>query len=132
MTAPPCALDHLVVLCASLADGEAWCQATLGLAPGPGGRHALMGTHNRLLLLAGEGMAPAYLELIAIDPDAPVPGRARCAPARSTGCARACWRWGMTRARPWPCRARAQPACCNGGCWCATTAPSPWMATCRP
>ncbi len=69
-------VDHLVVAAATLAQGVAWCEATLGVTPGPGGRHALMGTHNRLLSLASEAFPLAYLEIIAIDPDAP-PGRAR-------------------------------------------------------
>jgi hypothetical protein len=50
-----CDLDHLVVLAATLDEGAAWCEATLGVAPGAGGRHALMGTHNRLLRIDGEG-----------------------------------------------------------------------------
>lgn len=70
-------LDHLVVGARSLEEGAAWCQATFGVVPGPGGQHAFMGTHNRLLRLAGEGFAAAYLEIIAIDPQAPPPGRAR-------------------------------------------------------
>lgn len=72
-----CELDHLVIAAASLDQGAAWCEATLGVAPGPGGRHPLMATHNRLLRIDGPGFAQAYLELIAIDPDAPPPGRAR-------------------------------------------------------
>lgn len=71
------ALDHLVVAAASLDAGVRWCEATLGLAPGPGGRHALMSTHNRLFRVAGTDFADAYLEIIAIDPEAPAPGRAR-------------------------------------------------------
>ncbi|MBP6898790.1 MAG: VOC family protein [Burkholderiaceae bacterium] len=70
-------LDHLVVVAQTLEQGAAWCQATLGVAPGPGGRHALMGTHNRLLRIDGPGFAQAYLEIIAIDPEAPPPSRAR-------------------------------------------------------
>lgn len=72
-----CDLDHLVVLAASLDEGAAWCEATLGVAPGPGGRHALMGTHNRLLRIDSDGFPQAYLEIIAIDPEAPSPRRAR-------------------------------------------------------
>ena len=71
------ALDHLVVVAATLAQGVAWCEATLGVTPGPGGRHALMGTHNRLLKIATAAFPEAYLEIIAIDPEAPSPGRAR-------------------------------------------------------
>jgi hypothetical protein len=70
-------VDHLVVAAASLDQGVAWCQATLGIVPGPGGTHPLMGTHNRLLKIATEAFPDAYLEIIAIDPAAPVPGRAR-------------------------------------------------------
>ena len=72
-TAPPLAtLDHLVVLASSLASGVAWAEATLGVTPGPGGEHPLMGTHNRLLrLLNGRGQpGAAYLEIIAINPAA--------------------------------------------------------------
>ncbi|WP_302172394.1 VOC family protein [uncultured Hydrogenophaga sp.] len=61
-------LDHLVVGAASLEQGVAWCESVLGVSPAAGGAHALFGTHNRLLRLAG---APdAYLEVIAIDPAA--------------------------------------------------------------
>ena len=71
--APPLAtLDHLVVLAPSLASGVAWAKATLGVTPGPGGEHPLMGTHNRLLRLRnGEGQpGAAYLEIIAVNPAA--------------------------------------------------------------
>jgi len=65
-------LDHLVVLATSLASGVAWAEATLGVTPGPGGEHPLMGTHNRLLRLSnGKGQpGAAYLEIIAINPAA--------------------------------------------------------------
>jgi hypothetical protein len=67
------ALDHLVVAARTLEEGAAWLEARTGVATVPGGRHALMGTHNRLA-----GLGPgAYLEIIAIDPDAPVPARPR-------------------------------------------------------
>jgi hypothetical protein len=71
-------LDHLVIGAASLAEGEAWCEAMLGVRPSGGGKHALMSTHNRLLNMSGPGFSRSYLEIIAIDPDAPPPpGRAR-------------------------------------------------------
>ena len=71
------AVDHLVVAAASLAQGVMWCEATLGVTPGPGGQHPLMGTHNRLLKIATTAFPQAYLEIIAIDPDAPPPRRKR-------------------------------------------------------
>jgi hypothetical protein len=76
------ALDHLVVAAASLEQGLAWCESTLGVTPGPGGEHPLFGTHNRLLKLHAEPgererFAEAYLEIIAINPAAPAPGRPR-------------------------------------------------------
>ncbi|HEX6704347.1 MAG TPA: VOC family protein [Albitalea sp.] len=71
------ALDHIVVAARTLADGVQWCEATLGVTPDAGGRHALMSTHNRLLAIGSPAFARAYLEIIAIDPEAPAPGRAR-------------------------------------------------------
>ncbi len=71
------ALDHLVVIAASLDQGVAWCEATLGVTPGPGGQHALMGTHNRLFSIASPAYPLAYFEIIAIDPAAPPPARRR-------------------------------------------------------
>ena len=70
-------IDHLVVAADTLEQGVQWCEATLGVTPGPGGQHPLMGTHNRLLRISTEGYPRAYLELIAIDPAAPPPGRRR-------------------------------------------------------
>ena len=70
-------LDHLVVAAKSLDEGVRWCEATLGITPGPGGQHPLMGTHNRLFSLADEAFPQAFFEIIAIDPSAPPPGRAR-------------------------------------------------------
>lgn len=70
-------VDHLVVAAASLAQARDWAEATLGVSPQAGGQHPLMGTHNALLGLAGSVYPQTYLELIAIDPDAPAPDRAR-------------------------------------------------------
>ncbi|TNF60448.1 MAG: VOC family protein [Burkholderiales bacterium] len=63
-------VDHLVVAARSLEEGLRWCEDTLGVVPGPGGAHALFGTHNRLLRLASAAHPQAYLEIIAIDPSA--------------------------------------------------------------
>jgi Glyoxalase-like domain len=73
-TSPPATrLDHLVVVAPTLEAGAAWVRAALGADPRPGGRHDRMGTHNLLLRLG----PVAYLEVIAIDPAAPPPGRPR-------------------------------------------------------
>ena len=63
-------LDHLVVLAETLEQGAAWCERVLGVPVGPGGRHPQFGTHNRLLAIGSAAFPLAYLELIAIDPQA--------------------------------------------------------------
>jgi hypothetical protein len=70
-------VDHLVMAAQSLAQGVQWCEAVLGVTPGAGGKHPQMGTHNRLVGIASDSFAQAYFEIIAIDPDAPAPARAR-------------------------------------------------------
>jgi len=70
-------VDHLVVAAQSLAQGTQWCEAMLGVTPGPGGKHPMMGTHNRLLSIASDRFPQAYFEIIAIDPQAPAAARAR-------------------------------------------------------
>ena len=72
-----CEVDHLVVAAATLEEGARWCEATLGVVPGPGGQHPLMGTHNRLFSIASAAFPRAYFEIIAIDPAAAPPARAR-------------------------------------------------------
>ncbi|MDB5966170.1 MAG: hypothetical protein JWQ72_2670 [Polaromonas sp.] len=67
-------VDHLVVLAASLEEGAAWCGRVLGVTPGAGGLHPLMGTHNLLLNVSGDAFPRCYLEVIAVNPDA-VPQR---------------------------------------------------------
>ncbi|MFY0692137.1 MAG: VOC family protein [Paracoccaceae bacterium] len=66
-------LDHIALACAALDEGTACVEETLGVPLAPGGKHAAMGTHNRLLSLGPD----LYFESIAIDPEAPPPGRPR-------------------------------------------------------
>lgn len=67
------AFDHIAIAARSLREGADWLTDRLGVAPEPGGRHPSMGTHNMLLSL-GSG---EYLELIAVDPEAPAPSHRR-------------------------------------------------------
>ncbi|WP_353355250.1 VOC family protein [Intrasporangium sp. DVR] len=66
-------IDHLVVAAATLDEGSRWVEERLGTPLEPGGRHEAFGTHNRLLSLGPDH----YLEVIAVDPEAPHPGRPR-------------------------------------------------------
>ena len=63
-------VDHLVIVAASLDEGVQWCERTLGITPGPGGEHPLMGTHNRLFNLSGPAFGRCYAEIIAVQPGA--------------------------------------------------------------
>lgn len=69
----PSHLDHIVVIAPSLASGAALVEQSLGISPGPGRKHPHMGTHNLLLSLG----PTVYLEVVAIDPDAPPVARPR-------------------------------------------------------
>ena len=61
------ALDHLVIAARTLGEGLAWCEATLGLRPEAGGRHAgaavghfaINGNQHLLLVLAMPGVRDA-------------------------------------------------------------------------
>jgi hypothetical protein len=44
-------LDQFVVAARTLDEGAAWCEATLGIAPGLGGKHPLMSTHYRVFAI---------------------------------------------------------------------------------
>lgn len=63
-------IDHLVIVAHNLDQGVAWCEATLGITPGPGGEHKLFGTHNRLFKIATPAHPLAYCEIIAINSEA--------------------------------------------------------------
>src|SRR5262249_45254491 len=67
------AFDHLVFGAARLDEGARWLEERLGVPLSPGGEHAKMGTHNRLLRLS----SATYLELIAVNPEAAAPGQPR-------------------------------------------------------
>ncbi|MEV7136539.1 VOC family protein [Arthrobacter sp. NPDC093128] len=67
-------IDHLVIAADSLEQGAAWCEATFGVQPSGGGKHALMGTHNRVMNISTVRFPQCYIEIIAIDPEAPAPG----------------------------------------------------------
>lgn len=60
-------IDHIVIVAKTLEQGVAWCEATLGITPNPGGEHAQFGTHNRLFKIATPSYPLAYLEIIAIN-----------------------------------------------------------------
>ena len=66
-------LDHIAISAERLAPAVPVVEAELGQSLLPGGEHAAMGTHNRLLSLGPD----EYFELIAIDPDAPGPDQPR-------------------------------------------------------
>ena len=69
-------VDHLVIVADSLDEGVLWCERTLGITPGLGGEHPLMGTHNRLFSVAGPAFQRCYAEIIALQPGAAAPRKA--------------------------------------------------------
>ncbi len=66
-------IDHVAIGAASLELGIEALKNQIGIALPRGGKHPDMSTHN-CVTRTGEGN---FLELIAIDPDAPDPGRTR-------------------------------------------------------
>lgn len=66
-------IDHITVTAPTLTAGAALVHDALGVSPQAGGEHPRMGTHN-LLLRLGDAL---FLEVIAINPDAPAPDRPR-------------------------------------------------------
>ena len=93
-------IDHIVVAAPDLDSGARHVSSLLGVEPARGGAHPRMGTHNRVLGMAG-GM---YLEVIAIDPDAAAPGGRAGSAWTSRPCANGCaavrsWRTGRRASR---------------------------------
>jgi hypothetical protein len=84
-------LDHIAIATEALDTGAAEVETALGLALQPGGQHAAMGTHNRLLSLG-----PDYMEVIAIDPAGAPPAQPRWFDLDNFA--------GATRATTWICR----------------------------
>ena len=66
-------IDHVAIGAATLEAGQAHLEALTGLVVPRGSRHDLMGTHNCVMQAGNE----SFLEIIAIDSDAPDPGRRR-------------------------------------------------------
>jgi len=66
-------IDHFAIGCSSLEAGVTALKKSLGVEVPPGSKHDLMSTHNCVMQSGNE----SFLELIAIDPDAPDPGRTR-------------------------------------------------------
>lgn len=66
-------LDHIAVVAATLEEGVAYVEDSLGVTMQPGGQHPDMGTHNQLLGLGGD----VYLEVVAVDPTLSAPDHPR-------------------------------------------------------
>lgn len=66
-------IDHIVIGASTLITGKEILEPILGVNLPMGGKHQLVSTHN-CVLQSGDG---TYLELIAVDPDAPAPSRRR-------------------------------------------------------
>jgi len=62
-------LDHIVIGAATLKQGVDYIKSLLEVDIPEGGEHPLMGTHNHLIQLGND----TFLEVIAINPDAPAP-----------------------------------------------------------
>lgn len=66
-------IDHFAIGASSLEAGVAALEPVLGVVVPDGSKHVAMSTHNCVCQSGNE----SFLELIAIDPDAPDPGRVR-------------------------------------------------------
>lgn len=66
-------IDHFAIGADTLDQGVAAMKDLLGVEVPRGGKHDAMSTHNCVMQAGNE----SFFELIAIDPDAPAPGRTR-------------------------------------------------------
>jgi catechol 2,3-dioxygenase-like lactoylglutathione lyase family enzyme len=66
-------LDHIVIAATDMERGVDWAEKRLGVRVPRGGVHETMGTRNHVMRI-GEEM---FLEIIAINPDGPVPAKPR-------------------------------------------------------
>ena len=66
-------IDHFTLGTASLKTGQAALEKTIGVTLPMGSKHDAMSTHNCVCQAGND----SFMELIAIDPDAPDPGRTR-------------------------------------------------------
>ena len=66
-------IDHFSIGARDLDQGAAALRDALGVIVPRGGKHAAMSTHNCVMQAGDE----SFLEIIAIDPEAPPPGRVR-------------------------------------------------------
>ena len=62
-------IDHFAIGCSSLQAGVASLKNSLGVEVPQGSKHDMMSTHNCVMQSGNE----SFLELIAVDPDAPAP-----------------------------------------------------------
>jgi hypothetical protein len=92
-------LDHITIIAPTLAEGAAHVRDCLDIDVPFGRVHQDMGTHNHLLRL-GESV---YLEIIAINPDAPRPAHPRWFGLDDESSVRAAWERGF-RLRGWVAR----------------------------
>lgn len=95
-------LDHLTVIAPNLAEGVSHVRACLDIDVPFGQSHEYMGTHNHLLQLGDM----TYLEIVALDPDAERPDRARWFNLDNQIAVRADWDAGR-RLRGWVARTDA-------------------------
>ncbi len=97
-------LDHITVIAPTLAEGVAHVRTCLDLDVPFGRQHPDMATHNHLLRLSGaESGESIYLEIIAVNTEAPRPTRARWFGLDDQAQVRADWERGR-RLRGWVAR----------------------------